>query len=91
MNSRYAVSDTSDFSFPITVVEINFSIGGINIDFSNSGTQVMGANFSSSVMVRCGVGFCIQTGIQLQKNPKWKLRQRYDVQEENNIKVSFGK
>ncbi|EJM7155107.1 HNH endonuclease [Vibrio parahaemolyticus] len=91
LKSKYKISDTSDFNFPITVVEINFSIGGTNIDFSDSGTQVFGMNVSSSVMVRCGVGFCIETGIQWQQNPKWKLEQRYDIQEENVIKVAFGK
>ncbi|MFA0347137.1 HNH endonuclease [Vibrio cyclitrophicus] len=91
LKSKYKISDTSDFIFPITVVEINFSIGGTNIDFSDSGTQVLGMNVSSSVMVRCGVGFCIETGIQWQQNPKWKLEQRYDIQEENVIKVAFGK
>jgi len=88
---KYKISDTSDFIFPITVVEINFSIGGTNIDFSDSGTQVLGMNVSSSAMIRCGVGLCIETGIQWQQNPQWKLEQRYEVQEENVIKVVFGK
>jgi len=91
LRSKYSIHDTSDFNFPITIVEINFSVGGTNIDFSDSGTQVMGMNLSSNIMVGCGVGFSIQTDIQWQQNPKWKLEQRYDVQENNVIKVAFGK
>ncbi len=91
LKSKFGVSYCSDFKFPITVVEINFTIGGTNIDFSSEGTQVMGSSVTNSVMAYCGVGFCIQTGIQWQQNPKWRLEQKYETRSDNVIKVVFGK
>nr|WP_241810104.1 HNH endonuclease [Vibrio genomosp. F10] len=91
LNSKYGVSYSSEFKFPITAVEINFAIGETNIDFSSSGTSVMGNSITSSVMAYCGVGFCIQTGIDWQQNPKWKLEQKYETRQDNVIKVAFGK
>ncbi|MGL0953164.1 HNH endonuclease signature motif containing protein [Vibrio vulnificus] len=91
LQSRFGISYSSDIKFPITVVEINFAIGETNIDFSSSGTRVMGSSITSSVMAYCGVGFCIQTGIEWQQNPKWKLEQRYETRQDNVIKVAFRK
>ncbi|EML0300530.1 HNH endonuclease [Vibrio parahaemolyticus] len=91
LKAKYAIGDTSDFNFPLTVVEINFAIGGTNIDFSHSGSQVMGLNVSASVVSHCGVGFSIETGINWLQNPKWKLEQKYEIEDSNVIRVSFGK
>ncbi len=91
LKSKYGVSYSFDFRFPITAVEINFAIGETNIDFSSSGTSVMGNSITSGVVAYCGVGFCIQTEIDWQQNPKWKLEQRYETRQDNVIKVAFGK
>lgn len=91
LKPRYGAINTAELTFPLTVVEINFSIGGVDIDFSSSGTQAMGLNVSSGVIMHCGVGFCIETGIKWQQNPKWKFEKKYEVQEKNIIKVEFGK
>ncbi|GEK13029.1 HNH endonuclease [Aliivibrio fischeri] len=88
---KYGVSYRPDFKFPITAVEINFAIGETNIDFSSSGTSVMGNSITSNIMAYCGVGLCIQMGIDWQQNPKWKLEQRYETRQDNVIKVTFGK
>ncbi len=91
LQSMFGISYNSDFNFPITAVEINFAIGETNIDFSASGTTVMGSRITNSVIAYCGVGFCIETGIKWQQNPKWKLEQKYEVCQGNIIKVAFGK
>ncbi|MEL1217245.1 HNH endonuclease signature motif containing protein [Aeromonas caviae] len=91
LQSMFGISYNSDFNFPITAVEINFTIGETNIDFSASGTTVMGSRITNSVIAYCGVGFCIETGIKWQQNPKWKLEQKYEVCQGNIIKVAFGK
>lgn len=91
LQSMFGISYNYDFKFPITAVEINFAIGETNIDFSSSGTTVMGSRITNSVIAYCGVGFCIETGINWQQNPKWKLEQKYEVRQGNIIKVAFGK
>lgn len=91
LQSKFGISYSYDFKFPITVVEINFAIGETNIDFSSSGTRVMGNSVTNCVTAYCGVGFCIQTGIVWQQNPRWKLEQRYETRQDNVIKVAFGK
>ncbi|KQB03441.1 HNH endonuclease [Vibrio metoecus] len=91
LKSKYGISHSSYFRFPITAVEINFAIGETNIDFSSSGTNVMGNSITNGVIAYCNVGFCIQTGIDWQQNPKWKLEQRYEIRQDNVIKVAFGK
>lgn len=91
LQSKYSVNNISHFIFPITVVEINFAIGGVNINFSHSGTQVMGTSVSCGVMAHSEVGFSIVTGIEWQQNPKWRLERKYETQEGNVIRVDFKK
>lgn len=80
-----------EFKFPITVVEINFAVGGTNINFSSKGTQVFGVSAKQSVISHCGVGFSLNSGIAWQQNPRWKLKTRYEPRAGNIIKVAFGK
>lgn len=91
LESKFGFSYRNDFNFPITAVEIHFAIGETDIDFSSSGTIAMGSSITNSVMAYCGVGFCIETGIEWQQNPKWKLEQKYETRQDNVIKVAFGK
>jgi len=79
------------FKFPITVVEINFAIGGTNINFSSTGTQAFGLSAKQNIISHCGVGFSMNYGIEWQQNPKWKLEKKYEVSSGNIIKVAFGK
>jgi hypothetical protein len=82
---------SSKFKHPITVVEINFAIGGTNINFSSVGTQALGISAEQNVISHCGIGFCLNTGIQWLHNPKWKLEKKYESRPGNIIKVKFGK
>lgn len=80
-----------NFKFPITVVEINFVIGGTNIDFSSKGTQAFGISVKQSIISHCGVGFSLNLGVEWQQNPKWKLEKKYELRLGNVIKLAFGK
>lgn len=91
LNSRFGISHTSDFNFPITVVEINFAIGGTGIDFNSKGTEIMNGTISRSAITHCNIGFSLNVGFKWLQNPRWKLEQKYEVRPDNVIKVAFGK
>lgn len=90
-NISPSVSFEFEFKFPITVVEINFAIGGTNINFSSKGTQAFGISAKKSVISHCNVGFSLNFGAEWQQNPKWKLEKKYEPRSGNLIKVAFGK
>jgi len=82
---------SSKFKYPITVVEINFAIGGANINFSSVGAQALGISAKQNVISHCEVGFCLNPDMKWQHNPKWKLEKKYEPHPGNIIKVKFGK
>lgn len=91
LKEKYDISATFDIKFPITVVEINFSIGGTNINFDSLGTDFMQGRMSKCILAHSNIGLCLNTGIEWKQNPKWKLEQKYETRSDNVIKVLFGK
>jgi|GEM_PF-683719 len=87
----YEINTNKIINFPITAIEINFSIAGTTIEFKTTGTKALGTSISRSVSIRCGIGMMINTKILWQQNPRWKLQQKYEVTGENIIKARFGK
>lgn len=85
------VSFEFEFKFPITVVEINFAVGGTNINFSSQGIQAFGLSATQGVLAHCNVGFSLNPRLTWQQNPKWKLEKKYEPRPGNIIKVAFGK
>lgn len=82
---------STEFNFPITVIEINFAIGGTDINFSSTGIQAFGHSVNQGVLKHNNVGFCLNVGFDWQQNPKWKLERKYETRPGNVIKVAFGK
>ncbi|PCI57393.1 MAG: HNH endonuclease [Gammaproteobacteria bacterium] len=82
----------SDIVFPITVVEINMSIGGTSINFSPLETTFSTNTIKGCMMSKCSVGLSLNnTGIDWLQNPKWKFQSKFDyVDGSNIINVKFG-
>ncbi len=56
--------------YPITVVEINYKIGGTDIELRPSGTRINNNSIRYSFISRCGVGLSINnTGLIFRQNP----------------------
>ncbi|MDR6982744.1 hypothetical protein J2X32_001362 [Rheinheimera pacifica] len=79
--------------FPITVVEVNMTIGGTNIQLSPESTAFGGGNISGGFMSNCNCGILLNgTNNKWVQSPKWKLAQKTEfVDGTNIIKVKFGK
>tara|TARA_R110002096_G_scaffold68771_1_gene165677 strand:+ start:314 stop:1195 length:882 start_codon:yes stop_codon:yes gene_type:complete len=94
-NEKYSTNtfeSNDDINFPITVVEINMSIGGTTINFSHSETSFASNTIKGGMMIRCGVGLSLaNTGIKWLQNPKWELQSKFEAIEDSNvINVKFG-
>lgn len=61
--------NSSDVKFPITVVEVNYKIGGTGIEFKPSGTSIQTNSFKGSFISHCGAGMVISTGLVFRQNP----------------------
>lgn len=66
--NEYLVN-SSDVKFPITVVEVNYKIGGTGIEFKPSGTSIQTNSFKGGFISHCGVGMAINTGLVFRQNP----------------------
>lgn len=61
--------DSERVKFPITVVEVNYKIGGTEIEFSPSGTNIQNSSFRSGFISHCGTGMVINTDLLFRQNP----------------------
>ncbi|GKW51784.1 hypothetical protein NCCP2140_08370 [Pseudoalteromonas sp. NCCP-2140] len=61
--------NSSDVKFPITVVEVNYKIGGTGIEFKPSGTSIQTNSFKGGFISHCGAGMAISTGLVFRQNP----------------------
>lgn len=94
-NKKYNTNvfeSNNNINFPITVVEINMSIGGTTINFSPSETSFASNTIKGCLISRCGVGLSLaNTGVNWLQNPKWNLQSKFEVVENSNvINVKFG-
>jgi hypothetical protein len=64
-----ALIGNNDIKFPITVVEVNYVIGGTGIEFRPSGTSIQTNIFKGCFSSHCGVGMSINTGLIFLQNP----------------------
>ncbi|WP_299022871.1 hypothetical protein [uncultured Photobacterium sp.] len=82
-----------DINYPITVVEINMSIGGTSINLTLSETTFGGNTIKGGLMSHCGFGIVLSnTGLDWLQNPKWKLQSKVEhVEGTNIVKVKFGR
>jgi len=64
-----ALLDNEDIKFPITVVEVNYVIGGTGIEFRPSGTSIQTNSFKGGFISHCGTGMSINTGLTYRQNP----------------------
>ena len=62
LNSEYV-------HFAITVVEVNYGIGGTGIEFKQSGTNIQTNNITGGFFSHCGAGIVINTGLIFRQNP----------------------
>jgi hypothetical protein len=88
-----AFKNNNSVQFPITVVEVNMSIGGTNIELSPESTTFGGGQIFGGFMSHCGCGINLDnTNVKWAQNPKWNLAQRIEpVFGTNIINVKFGK
>jgi hypothetical protein len=59
----------SELNFPLTVVEVNYKIGGTGIELRPSGTDIRTNSFKGNFISRCGAGMVINTGLVFRENP----------------------
>ena len=64
-----ALLDNEDIKFPITVVEVNYVIGGTGIEFRPSGTSIQTNSIKGGFISHCGAGMHINTGLIYRQNP----------------------
>lgn len=64
-----ALLNSEDIKFPITVVEINYKIGGTGIEFRPSGTHINTNSIKGGLISHCGAGMSINTGLVFRQNP----------------------
>lgn len=55
--------------FPLTVVEVNYKVGGTNIEFKSSGTNIASNSITGNFTSHCGVGVKIDTRLVFRENP----------------------
>ena len=73
-------------NFPITVVEVNMSIGGTNINFKPLETTLGSNTIKGGLMSHCGMGLGLQnTGLSWLQNPIWNLQSRVTPVEGTNV------
>lgn len=78
--------NNSDINFPITVVEVNMSIGGTNINFKPLETTLGSNTIKGGLMSHCGMGLGLQnTGLSWLQNPIWNLQSRVTPVEGTNV------
>lgn len=64
--------EAPDFlEFPMTVAEINFEVGGVDIKVSSKGTNIKTNQFIGNFSYNCGVGMMLGLGIEWKQN--WHL------------------
>lgn len=61
--------NSKDIKFPITVVEINYKIGGTGIEFKPSGTNINTNSIKGGFVSHCGTGMSISTDLVFRQNP----------------------
>jgi hypothetical protein len=67
--SNDALLNPEYINFPITVVEINYKIGGTGIELRPSGTSMNTNIIRGGFVSGCGVGLSINTGLIFRQNP----------------------
>lgn len=60
---------SNGITFPLTVVEVNYKIGGTGVELRSSGTSIRTNSFKGCFISRCGVGMAINTGLVFRENP----------------------
>ncbi|MDX7797897.1 SEC-C metal-binding domain-containing protein [Aeromonas caviae] len=61
--------NSNDIKFPITVVEINYKVGGTGIELTPSGTKIQTNSIKGGLISHCGAGIKIITGHVFRQNP----------------------
>lgn len=64
-----ALLDTTKINYPITVVEINYKIGGTKIEFRANSTNLQGLKIGAGFISGGGGGVAMETGLIFRQNP----------------------
>ncbi|PWI34670.1 HNH endonuclease [Vibrio albus] len=88
---RYSTDIFKSLSFPITAVEVNFSVAGTNINLTPTSTTLGGLQMTGSMMSRCGTGVCLRTGTKWLQNSKVQTKSADRVVDvsDNVLRVDF--
>ena len=63
------ILNSNIIKFPITVIEVNYKIGGTGIEFKPSGTTINTNSIKGGFISHCGIGMSINTGLVFRQNP----------------------
>lgn len=67
-NNQHLLNE-KDIKYPLTVVEVNYKIGGTGIELKSTGTTINTNQIKGGFISRCGGGVSINTDILFRQNP----------------------